>query len=134
MTLWQDQFLPGQPLTYSNVGSPTLDEWRDFPGNQERLENLKWARDRWSGLMGTVIIKAIDPAAKPRAISTAFPRTDLLMKLEELNEDTGEFRAVNVGKWSDWNWKAPSFAEMLLSIPKGDVEFERIKAKPHRTD
>lgn len=25
--------------------------------------------------------------------------------------------------------KAPSFAEMLLAIPKGDVEFERIDAK-----
>lgn len=25
--------------------------------------------------------------------------------------------------------KAPSFAEMLLAIPKGDVEFERLKAK-----
>lgn len=26
--------------------------------------------------------------------------------------------------------KAPSFAEMLLAMPQGDVEFERIKAKP----
>ena len=25
---------------------------------------------------------------------------------------------------------APSFAEMLLSIPRGDVGFERLKAKP----
>jgi len=26
--------------------------------------------------------------------------------------------------------KAPSFAEMLLAMPQGDVEFERIKTKP----
>ena len=26
--------------------------------------------------------------------------------------------------------KAPSFAGMLLAMPQGDVEFERIKAKP----
>jgi antitoxin Phd len=26
--------------------------------------------------------------------------------------------------------KAPSFAEMLLAMPQGDVEFERIRTKP----
>jgi prevent-host-death family protein len=26
--------------------------------------------------------------------------------------------------------KAPSFAEMLLAMPQGDVEFERLKTKP----
>lgn len=26
--------------------------------------------------------------------------------------------------------KAPSFAEMLLAMPRGDVEFERLKTKP----
>jgi hypothetical protein len=26
--------------------------------------------------------------------------------------------------------KAPSFAEMLLAIPQGDIEFERLKVTP----
>jgi PHD/YefM family antitoxin component YafN of YafNO toxin-antitoxin module len=26
--------------------------------------------------------------------------------------------------------KAPSFAEMLLAMPQGDIEFERLKATP----
>lgn len=30
--------------------------------------------------------------------------------------------------------KAPSFAEMLLAIPQGDVEFERIRAKPRNVE
>jgi prevent-host-death family protein len=30
--------------------------------------------------------------------------------------------------------KAPSFAETLLAMPQGDVEFERIKAKPRDLD
>lgn len=102
MTLWQDRFVSGQPLTYSNLGSPTLDQWRDKPGNHERLENLKWARDNWGGLMGVVIIRATDVAEVPRSIADAFPRTDLLMKLQDLNDATGEFSAVNVGKWADW--------------------------------
>jgi len=29
---------------------------------------------------------------------------------------------------------APSFAEMLLAIPKGDVEFERLKTAPRYVD
>ena len=49
--------------------------------------------------MGVVIIKAVDPNARPRRIAEAFPRKDLLMRLNELREETGEFSAVNVGKW-----------------------------------
>jgi antitoxin Phd len=30
--------------------------------------------------------------------------------------------------------KAPSFADMLLAIPQGDVRFERIRAKPRDID
>jgi prevent-host-death family protein len=30
--------------------------------------------------------------------------------------------------------KAPSFVKMLLAIPKGDVEFKRLKAKPRQVD
>jgi antitoxin Phd len=29
--------------------------------------------------------------------------------------------------------KAPSLAELLLAMPQGDVEFERLKAKPRNT-
>jgi hypothetical protein len=98
MTFWSDQF-GGRPLSYSNVGSPNLAEWQEQAGNQERIENLKWARDHWDGKMGVVIIKAVDPNARPRRIAEAFPRKDLLMRLNELREETGEFSAVNVGKW-----------------------------------
>ena len=99
MTFWQDQFQPGQPLSYSNIGRSDLAKWQDLPGNQERLDNLRWAQDRWDGLMGVVIITAANPNSHPRTIKDAYARKDLLMRLDELNRETGEFSATNVGKW-----------------------------------
>jgi hypothetical protein len=100
MTFWQDQFPSGNPLCYSNIGNRRLAEWQDQLGNQERIQNLIWARDHWEGQMGVVIVRAVDIAAIPRRIAAAFPRKNLLMQLTELRETTGEFSAVNVGKWA----------------------------------
>jgi len=47
---------------------------------------------------------------KPAVVVLAAEEYDRLRKLQQL--------------------KAPSFAEMLLAIPQGDVEFERLDAKP----
>jgi hypothetical protein len=98
MTFWKDRLnYSTKPVSYSNFGSPTLLRRRDQPGNRERIENLKWAHDHCDGLMYVVIVVAIDVNAEPREIAESFPQTRLLMKLTELNEETGEFRAINVG-------------------------------------
>jgi hypothetical protein len=98
MTFWKDQLdYSSDPISYSNFGSPTLGQWKDRLGNQERLENLKWARDHCGGLMHVVIIEAIDQSAQPREIARSFPQKRLRMKLTNLDEETGEFSAVNVG-------------------------------------
>jgi hypothetical protein len=101
MTFWQDRFLPGQPLSYSNIGNNDLTIGQLQLGNQERLDNLQWAQHRWDGLMGVVIIRAVDPNAQERNIAEAFPRKDLLMRLSTLL-DTGEFSAENVGTWEQY--------------------------------
>jgi hypothetical protein len=97
MTFWKDRFLPGsKPLSYSNFGSPTLAEWHDQLGNQERIENLKWAQDHCGGLMNVVIVVAEDESANPRHIADSYPRKNLIMKLTRLDDKTGEFSAINV--------------------------------------
>lgn len=46
MTFWSDQFRKeGTRLTYSTIGRSDLSKWQDLPGNRERIENLKWAKD-----------------------------------------------------------------------------------------
>ena len=98
MTFWKDQLnYRSDPISYSTFGSPTLSAWLDKPGNHERIENLKWARDHCDGLMHVVVIEAEDARAEPRRIAKSFPQTRLMMKLTELNETTGEFSAINVG-------------------------------------
>ena len=51
---------------------------------------------------------------KPAVVIVAAEEYERLHKLEQL--------------------KAPSFAELLLAMPRGDVEFERIKAMPRDVD
>ncbi len=51
---------------------------------------------------------------KPAVVIVAADEYERLHKLEQL--------------------KAPSFAELLLAMPRGDVEFERIKAMPRDVD
>lgn len=63
----------------------------------ERIENLKWARDHCERLFRVVVTVAEDEAASPRKIRDAYPQERMIMKLVQLNEDTSEFRAVNVG-------------------------------------
>jgi prevent-host-death family protein len=47
---------------------------------------------------------------KPAVVVVAADEYDRLRKLQQL--------------------KAPSFAEMLLAMPQGEVEFERLRARP----
>jgi hypothetical protein len=98
MTLWKDLIdYRSQPIAYNSFAQESLAAWIDRPGNRERLGNLIWARDNCAGLFRVVITTAKDVNAEPREIEDAHYHERLIMKLIELNEDTGEFRAVNVG-------------------------------------
>jgi len=99
MTLWQDLLsYRNDAIVYDTFGRNDLHQWMNTPGNRERIDNLKWARDHCDGLFRVVITVAKDVNASPREIAKCFPQERMLMRLVELNEDTGEFRAENVGK------------------------------------
>lgn len=99
LALWQDdfEFIKDENKSIYHAKAPEDDaEGRNRPGNQERLENLKWAKEHCDGIFHVVIVIAKDKDASPREIKECFPRPDLIMKVEELDENTGEFRAVSV--------------------------------------
>ena len=99
MTFWKDAIdYSSDPICYSTFDNPRLHIWKDKPGNRERIENLKWARDHCNGLMKVVIITAKDINVEPREIADCVVQRRMVMKLVDLNEETGEFRAVNVGE------------------------------------
>lgn len=94
LTFWQDLFnYKTKPVSYSVFDDPTINDRKNSHGNIERIENLKWARDNCSGRLRVVVVNAVDPKASPRKIKSAYPRDNIIMKLIELNEETGEFRA-----------------------------------------
>jgi len=96
VALWRDRFdYSARPaVTYSLrlTGQPA--DWLDQPGNRARLEDLRWAREHCEGRFRVVVLEAADPAAEPRAVSGASPQQLMVMKLTELDEQTGEFAAA----------------------------------------
>jgi hypothetical protein len=98
LTLWKDMLdYSAKPITYSSVNREGSAAWATRPGNRERLEMLIWARDHCDGLFRVVITTAKDTEAETREIKDAHYQQRMIMKLIELNEQTGEFRAVNIG-------------------------------------
>jgi hypothetical protein len=97
LTLWKDGISVSNGVTtYDSFDPSGRAPWIDTPGNRERLENLKWARENCDGQFRVVVTVAKDVAAVPRAIADCYPQPNLIMRITELNEKTGEFRAVSV--------------------------------------
>ncbi len=98
MTLWKDLIdYKAKPISYNTFDRENLSAWVDRLGNRERLENLKWVRNHCDGRFRVIITTAKDVKADRREIEDAHYQARMIMKLGELNEITGEFRAVNVG-------------------------------------
>lgn len=97
LTIWEDEIknLNGT-MVLDVYGNPRLADWTNRFGNRERIRNLIWARDQCGGLFRVVMNRAKDINASPRSILATFPHETLVMRLTDLNEITGEFRAESV--------------------------------------
>lgn len=96
LTLWQDELKPeGKKWVYHAKARGDFAEWLQKPGNKEKLENLKWAQDECDGLFRVVVAIEQDTSAIPRAIKECFPHPKLIMRITELDRETGEFRAIS---------------------------------------
>jgi hypothetical protein len=97
LTIWTDRLgnLKQRPLIYDNHGDNVW-SWTKKPGNRERIDLLKWARDHCDGRFCVVFVVARDEHESPRRIKDRYPEPNLVMRLIDLDEDTGEFRAESV--------------------------------------
>ena len=94
VTIWSDSVGPDGVV--DKFGHPELDWWKDRLGNKDRIKNFKIARANCGGVFRVVWIEAEAQGAKVRSIARARPIIDWAMKLTDLNEETGEFRAIRV--------------------------------------
>src|SRR6185295_15708127 len=70
LTLWKDEFnYKTRPWSYSVFGSPKLTKWKSRPGNRDRIEHLKYARDHSNGMFRVVIATAKRTTADVRQIA-----------------------------------------------------------------
>ena len=68
--------------------------WRWHYGNRERIKHLKHSLENLKGLFRVVIAVAKDIHTFPRKGNDFYPWEGIWMKIVELNEETGECRAV----------------------------------------
>jgi hypothetical protein len=96
LTLWQNELIrDGKNLAYYSKARKDAVEWSNKLGNKERLENLKWCMENCDGRFRVVIAIAKDDKAVPRSIKECFPKKELIMRITDLNEETGEFQAIS---------------------------------------
>jgi hypothetical protein len=97
LALWRDGFdyskRPAVSYRLHRSGAK-MPDWMELPGNRTRLGDLQWAREHCDGCFRVVIIEATDPAAEPRVVAGASPQQLMVMKITELDEETGEFTAA----------------------------------------
>ena len=95
LTLWKDLLhVKAGKAVYDNFGRAT-EEWIARPGNKERLADLLWVQQHCDGLFRAVIVVAKDGDIEPRELADCYPYAPT-MRLVELNESTGEFRAASI--------------------------------------
>lgn len=93
LTLWEDRISEdGNTVIYNDP----VETGKHKPGNKDRIKNLIWARDHCEGQFRVVVTVARDTKARPRSIAKRYPHKTLVMKLTELDENTGAFRAKSV--------------------------------------
>lgn len=95
LALWHHRFdNPDRPRFYSEFGN-RVEDWTDKKGNRDRIQHLKWARDQRQGLFLVVWGNAPDIHAEPKRKASYRP-TPMVMRLVNLDEETGEFSAETV--------------------------------------
>ncbi|WP_394689916.1 hypothetical protein [Hoeflea sp.] len=96
VTLWQDLFQNGTML-YRSTATGTEEGWVGSNGHLELIENLVWARDHLDGEVSVIIAVAKDKTASPRSIAECFPQPNLIMRVIELDEYSGDFTLERIG-------------------------------------
>jgi len=98
LTMWRDQIKQdGSAIVYGPGPSADVPLWTNRLGNRDRIKKLQHAQSHCGGLFRAVIVDAVDAKSGTRSTRKKYYADDqLVMKLETLNPDTGEFIARSV--------------------------------------
>ena len=97
LTLWEDQLEEnGDGVKIEIATKESLPIWQRRLGNQERIRNLKLARDHLDGRFRVIKVEAKDQNAEPRSVAKWTPDDKLIMRLTQFCEETGLFSAESV--------------------------------------
>ena len=94
VTVWDDQIGPDGSV--NTFGDPDRHIWENKLGNRYRARDLAYAQKHCDGRFRVVRVTAADLDADPRVIVQRTPEHDLWMKVERLDEQTGEYFARRI--------------------------------------
>jgi hypothetical protein len=96
--MWADKIRrEGDAIVYGEVRSSNLHVWQNRLGNRDRIKKLQHAQDKCAGLFRAVIVEAVDTEEGTRSTRKNYIADEnLVMKLERLDANTGEFVARSV--------------------------------------
>jgi hypothetical protein len=93
VTIWRHDLDPDGEQEFPRSKIPNRE--RKKPGFSDRKRNLIWADDHCRGQF-RVVINVKQKKEKGTGIAYCFPCKKLVMHIKQLDDDTGEFRAVGV--------------------------------------
>ncbi|WP_156467582.1 hypothetical protein [Methylobacterium sp. Leaf102] len=97
LALWGDELnYKTIPISYDCFDRPDYAEWGRLAGNTARKAHLRHSISECGSLFRVVIGHAKDKLQKINGNADYNPQLKLLMKITEFNDETGEFRAINV--------------------------------------
>jgi hypothetical protein len=96
LTWWRDESARDDRgrWVYDMRDHPRVNIWRGRHGNRDRIRNLTWTREHCDGLFRIVWCEASDVNARVRKAIARYPDKDLWMRLVHLDDQTGEFLAI----------------------------------------
>jgi hypothetical protein len=94
VTLWTDRIKDdGNKVVIDCFGCPEIARWRDKRGNKWRTEDLSHAEENCGSKFNVVLVTGPNTKSGPRSAKRIVADKTLVMKLERLNRETGEFAA-----------------------------------------
>ncbi len=93
MTFWEDEFESDGSYCDRRPPHPWAGKKPASPGNSERLEHLKWAREEAIDIR-VIVVTAKDPSKFPHQVKMHRVEPEMIMRVADGPDDDDHFRLV----------------------------------------
>ena len=100
LTIWTDQckWIKEERKYVTSIFNMNNEIWKDLPGNQERIEIIKYSLNNLDGKFRAIFITPMKKGIfdETREIKSVKPYDKCFFKFTDFNETTGEYAAESI--------------------------------------